>query len=174
MGRLCRAIWWHRAVHRGRAEPGLRRLQWVRAERWGRAVCWNRGSQWGLRASQQCRGAGLLQLPSLQQHSCRLELLCCTNSSCHRHFIHWHKPRYHSGAALSFQGMYAMHCACSMLVVCLSICGKQTFSCRRADTALSRADRTECATNIKSHCCDTCKLCVCDVLTWVGAKLPWA
>jgi hypothetical protein len=43
MGRLCRAIWWHRAVHRGRAEPGFRR-QWVRAERWGRAVCWNRGS----------------------------------------------------------------------------------------------------------------------------------
>ncbi len=98
MGRLCRAIWWHRAVHRGRAEPGLSQLQWVRAERWDRAVCCNRGSQWGHRASQQCSRAGLFQLPSLQQHSCRLELHCCTNNSCYRHSIH--KPRYHSGAVL--------------------------------------------------------------------------
>ncbi len=114
MGRLCRAIWRHRPVHRGRAEPGLRQLQWVRAERWGRAVCWNRGSQRGLRASQQCSRAGLLQLPSLQQHSCRLELLYCTN---HRHFIHRRKPRYHSGPALIVQ-FYRPCTLCIVPVAC--------------------------------------------------------
>ena len=116
MGRPCRAIWWHMAVHRGRAEPGLRQLQWVRADRWDRAVCCNRRSQRGLRACQQCSRAGLLQLPPLQQHSCRLELLSCTNS-CHRHFIHGHKPRYHFGAALTVQ-FYRQCTLCIMPVAC--------------------------------------------------------